>query len=46
MWLAKKHFPHQPVTADTMGAALFFEQQYWEHMQIAVANGISQAFKG
>ncbi|WP_407704229.1 DUF6890 family protein [Zooshikella ganghwensis] len=45
-WLAKKHFPHEPVTAETMGAACFFEHDYWEKMQIAVANGIAKAFKG
>lgn len=29
-----------------MGAALWREQDYWEKMTIAIANGIAKAFQG
>ena len=44
-----KHLPHiQPNqhTEETLGAALWLEQQYWERMEIAICNGIARAFGG
>jgi|TARA_R110002124_G_scaffold78820_2_gene210143 hypothetical protein len=31
---------------DDLGTALYLENQYWENMQIAVANGIGKALNG
>ena len=43
--LAAKWLPHEPNDhAETLGAALWLERQYWERMQVAVANGIALAF--
>lgn len=29
-----------------MGVALYLDKRHWEQMEIAVANGITRAFKG
>ncbi|MEI3478224.1 MAG: hypothetical protein V8Q84_02955 [Bilophila sp.] len=34
------------VDLDSMAEAVFLETDYWEKMQIAVANGIAKAFRG
>jgi hypothetical protein len=44
--LSRRWFPGRGVTAESMGEALFLEQDYWEKMSVAVTNGIARAFKG
>lgn len=44
--LARKWLPGEPLTARTMGRALWIEKDYWEKMSVAVCNGIARAFKG
>jgi hypothetical protein len=44
--LAKKWLPGQPLTARSMGQAVWLESDFWEKMSIAVCNGIAKAFKG
>lgn len=41
-----KWFPGREMDADCMAQALFLETDYWEKMSVAVANGISKAFRG
>ncbi|MGL1932180.1 MAG: hypothetical protein OCC45_10515 [Desulfotalea sp.] len=43
---AQKHFPGRKVDAQAMGEALFLEKDFWRKMDIAVANGVTHAFKG
>ena len=44
--LSHKWFPSRAVDLDSMAEAVFLETDYWEKMQIAVANGIAKAFRG
>ncbi|WP_418720386.1 DUF6890 family protein [Bilophila wadsworthia] len=44
--LSHKWFPARDVDQDSMAEAVFLEADYWEKMQIAVANGIAKAFRG
>lgn len=44
--LACKWLPGEPLTARTMGRALWLEKDFWEKMSVAVCNGIAKAFKG
>lgn len=46
MALSHKWFPARSVDLDCMTEAVFLENDYWEKMQIAVANGIAKAFRG
>lgn len=40
------HIPPHDYTEETLGAALWLEQRYWERMEIAVTNGIARALGG
>ncbi len=45
--LAAKWLPHHPPdNPDTLATAAYIEDQYWDQMHIAVANGIATAFNG
>ena len=44
--LSHKWFPARDVDQDSMAEAVFLEADYWEKMQIAVANGIVKAVRG
>lgn len=44
--LAAHWLPHDEPTAQTMGTALWLENEHWRRMEIAVANGITKAFNG
>lgn len=44
--LAERWLPGAPVTAETLGTALWLETNHWERMELAVANGIARAFNG
>jgi len=43
---SRKWFPGREVTPQSMGEAVFLEKDFWEKQRIAVASGISMAFKG
>lgn len=43
------HLPHLPfatATPEQMGVALWLDNRYWEHMELAVNNGIARSFGG
>lgn len=42
--LAERWLPGRPADTDTLGTALWLERDYWQKMEIAVANGIARAF--
>ncbi|WP_221065947.1 DUF6890 family protein [Methylomagnum ishizawai] len=44
--MARHYFPGCEPDPETLGAALWLEQRYWEHMRAAVAAGIDKAFSG
>lgn len=44
--LADRWLPGAPATAETLGTALWLENEHWKRMEIAVANGIARAFNG
>ncbi|MGX5100119.1 DUF6890 family protein [Enterobacter cloacae] len=44
--LRRYYLPHGEDTVDDISAAVWLDNRYWEYMRIAVANGISTAFKG
>jgi hypothetical protein len=46
MVLSSRWFPGRKISPESMGEALFLENDYWEKMSIAVQNGIAKAFKG
>ena len=46
MALVARWLPGEAPTADNMGTAKWLEDQHWQRMEIAVANGIARAFKG
>jgi hypothetical protein len=37
----KKWLPNEPANEQTMGEAMFLENNYWHRMSDAVANGIN-----
>ncbi|WP_407681415.1 DUF6890 family protein [Pseudodesulfovibrio profundus] len=41
----RKWFGERPVTEQSLGEALFLENDYWERMKVAVNNGILTALK-
>ncbi|WP_319780793.1 DUF6890 family protein [Maridesulfovibrio sp.] len=43
---SRKWFPEREITVDSMAEGLFLEQDFWDNMSVAVANGIAKAFKG
>lgn len=42
--LCRKWFPGREIDVECMAEAIFLERDYWEKMNIAVANGIAKAF--
>ena len=46
IYLAKKHFPHEPLNEYTMAAAIWYERNFCQNMETAVCNGIARAFNG
>lgn len=44
--LSRKWFPQRELDAESMGEALWLEEDYWKKMTISVQNGIAKAFKG
>ncbi|AHF77569.1 hypothetical protein Sant_2534 [Sodalis praecaptivus] len=44
--LRRLYLPQGRDTVDDIAAAIWLDNRYWENMHIAVANGISTAFKG
>ena len=44
--LSRKWFPMFEPDAQTMGEAIWLENDHWEKMSIAVANGIAKSIKG
>ena len=46
MALVDRWLPGEEPTTDNMGTAKWLDDQYWNRMEIAIANGISRAFKG
>ena len=46
MALGERWLPGSAPTADNLGTAKWLEDNYWNRMEIAVANGIAMALKG
>ncbi|WP_416359117.1 DUF6890 family protein [Enterobacter hormaechei] len=44
--LRRHYLPHGEDSIDDIAAAVWLDNRQWENMRIAVANGISTAFKG
>ncbi|WP_412525012.1 DUF6890 family protein [Enterobacter cloacae] len=44
--LRRYYLPHGEDSIDDIAAAVWLDNRQWENMRIAVANGISTAFKG
>ncbi|WP_420378153.1 DUF6890 family protein [Yokenella regensburgei] len=44
--LRRHYLPHGEDSVDDISAAVWLDNRHWEFMRIAVANGISTAFKG
>lgn len=44
--LSRIWFPGREPDEESMGAALWREKDFWEKMSLAVASGISKAFRG
>ena len=46
MVLVERWLPGCELTAHNLGSAKWLEDNYWQRMEIAVANGIAMALKG
>ncbi|WP_404684758.1 DUF6890 family protein [Raoultella terrigena] len=44
--LRRYWLPNEDDSPDSLAAALWLDNRYWEYQRISVANGISLAFKG
>ncbi|MEH6649985.1 MAG: hypothetical protein V7707_08185 [Motiliproteus sp.] len=44
--LTRKHFPGRELDDQALIEATWLEQDQWQKMAVAVANGIVKAFKG
>ncbi|EPB7429647.1 DUF6890 family protein [Salmonella enterica] len=44
--LRRHYLPHGQDSVDDISAAIWLDNRHWENTRIAVANGISTAFKG
>ncbi|WP_236529126.1 DUF6890 family protein [Pseudomonas syringae] len=44
--LAQRWLPGEPPTVETLGTALWLEDEHWRRMEIATANGIARALNG
>ncbi|WP_374754034.1 DUF6890 family protein [Type-E symbiont of Plautia stali] len=45
--ILRRHWlPNEDDSLDSLSAALWLDNKYWENQRIAVANGIALAFKG
>ncbi|EPU0218729.1 DUF6890 family protein [Enterobacter hormaechei] len=44
--LRRHYLPHGEDSIDDIAAAVWLDNRQWDNMRIAVANGISTAFKG
>jgi hypothetical protein len=46
MALVERWLPGSEPTAENLGTAKYLENEYWNRMGMAVANGIAMALKG
>ncbi|EPN2627920.1 DUF6890 family protein [Salmonella enterica] len=44
--LRRHYLPHGQDSVDDIASAIWLDNRHWENTRIAVANGISTAFKG
>jgi len=44
--LSRKWFPKREPNVQSIGEALYLEQDYWQKMTAAITNGIGKAFNG
>ncbi|WP_392394949.1 DUF6890 family protein [Yokenella regensburgei] len=44
--LRRHYLPQGDDSVDDIAAAIWLDNRHWENMHIAIANGISTAFKG
>ncbi|EJD6400476.1 hypothetical protein AB6F62_04910 [Providencia huaxiensis] len=44
--LRRHYYPHDNDEIDSLARAAWLNNQHWENMRIAVANGIALALKG
>ncbi|HCE5112906.1 TPA: hypothetical protein NKO82_004554 [Vibrio parahaemolyticus] len=42
----RKWLPSETDSEENLARAIWLEQQYWEKMQVATANGVAKAFSG